>query len=158
MAQCWTWDSKYSLLLTSLPLIVILGVSGLVKLRRHRHSLVIPCLIRPFIVWFLTLWQRLWRSFTNYRDSSERQQGQRSKHSFSIELRVPIGTLTSAPYSNYIVRTKALLPTVLVSAKCLLQFSQFDNTRLATDSKTLDNDCWASRLSGGTYKVALSEQ
>src|SRR5882757_6971232 len=51
----------------------------------------------------LTLFCQLWHS-------AERQQGQRSSYSFSIELRVPIGTLTSTPYSNYIVRTKAPSP------------------------------------------------
>jgi len=58
----------------------------------------------------ITVYDTLFCLFS--RHSAERQQGQRSSYSFLIELRVPIGTLTSAHYTIYIGRTKALSPIV----------------------------------------------
>src|SRR5882762_9470231 len=45
-----------------------------------------------------------------------------------LNSRCQLVSLLSLFIAIYIAKTKALLPTVLVSAKCLLQFSQFDNT------------------------------
>ena len=42
-------------------------------------------------------------------------------------LKVPIGILSFAPYSNIYSKDEGTVTNRLVSAKCLLQYSQFDN-------------------------------
>src|SRR5882757_7312779 len=62
----------------------------------------------------------LGRAPNKVRDRSIRSQ---------LNSRCQLVSLPSLFIAIYIAKTKALLPTILASAKCLLQYSQFDNTK-----------------------------
>src|SRR5882757_3424394 len=51
-----------------------------------------------------------------------------------LNSRCQLASLLSLFIAIYIAKTKALLPTILASAKCLLQYSQFDNKGAKSNS------------------------